>query len=140
MGSSTLRYLYSNCFLKVWLCCILQRQNIYPQDTKAGTLEIVDSIIKGLISAFVDFENHEKNGNANSLPMMLTKFPCDNVLELTEKLTDLMFHYVLTKQSWESVWKNQSQWKWSDPKPDSGIGINIWEIHVSACPLELVPQ
>lgn len=68
----------------------------------------------------------KKTGNANSLPIMFTKFPCDNVLELTEKLRDLMFQYVLTKQSWESVWKNQCQWKSSYPKPDSGIGINIW--------------
>lgn len=125
-GPLTLRCFYSKWFLKVWLCSVLQRLNKkYPQHTKAGQLEIVDSIIKGLSSTFADVDNQD-TGNINSLLMIFTKFPCDNVLELTEKLRDLIFQHVLTKQSQESVWEREFQWKWSDPKPDSGIGIDIW--------------
>lgn len=123
---STLRCFYSKWFLKVWLCSVLQRLNKkYPQHTKAGKLEIVDSIIKGLISTFADVGNQD-TGNVNSLLMIFTKFPCDNVLELTEKLRDLIFQHVLTKQSRESVWERQFQCNWSDPKSDSGIDVDIW--------------
>lgn len=125
-GPFALRCFYSKWFLKVWLCSVLQRLNKkYPQHTKAGKLEIVDSIIKGLISTFADVGNQDA-GNVNSLLMIFTKFPCDNVLELTEKLRDLIFQHVLTKQSRESVWERQFQWKWSDPKPNSGIDVDIW--------------
>lgn len=127
-GLSTLRYFYSKWFLKVWICCMLQKLNKkYPQDTKAVKMEMVNSVIKGLISAFVDVENQE-TGNVNSLLMMFTKFPCDNVLELTEKLRDLIFQFVLTKHSRESVWEKQLGWKWSDPNPESGIGIDTWRM------------
>lgn len=126
VGPSSLRCFYSKWFLKVWLCSMLQRLNKkYPQHTKAGTLEIVDSIIKGLVSTFVDVGNQDA-GNVNSLLMILTQFPCDNVLELTEKLRDLIFQHVLTKQSRESIWEKQFQCNWSDPKPDSGIDVDIW--------------
>lgn len=125
-GPSTLRCFYSKWFLKVWLCSVLQRLNKkYPQHTKAGKLEIVDSIIKGLTSAFADVGNQD-TGNVNSLLMIFTKFPCDNVLELTEKLRDLIFQHVLTKQSRESIWERQFQWNWANPKPDSGIDVDIW--------------
>lgn len=125
-GPSTLRCFYSKWFLKVWLCSVLHRLNKkYPQHTKAGKLEVVDLIIKGLISTFADVANQDA-GNVNSLLMIFTKFPCDNVLELTEKLRDLIFQHVLTKQSRESVWERQFQWNWSDPKPSSGIDVDIW--------------
>lgn len=125
-GPSALRYFYSKWFLKVWICRMLQRlKKKYPQDTKAVKMEIVDSIIEGLISAFVDVENQE-TGNVNSFLMKFTKFPCDNVLELTEKLRDLVFQHVLTKQSRESAWEKEFQRKWSDPNPESGIGIDTW--------------
>lgn len=125
-GPSAFRYFYSKWFLKVWICRMLQRlKKKYPQDTKAVKMEIVDSIIEGLISAFVDVENQE-TGNVNSLLMKFTKFPCDNVLELTETLRDLVFQHVLTKQSQESAWEKQFQRKWSDPDPESGIGIDTW--------------
>lgn len=125
-GPSALHCFYSKWFLKVWLRSILQRlNNKYPQHTKAGKLETVDSIIKGLISTFADVGNQD-TGNVNSLLMIFTKFPCDNVLDLTEKLRDLIFQHVLTKQSQESVRERQFQWKWSDPKPDSGIDVDIW--------------
>lgn len=123
---STLRYFYSKWFLKVWICRMLQRlKKKYPQDTKAVKMEIIDSIIEGLISAFVDVENQE-TGNVNSLLIKFAKFPCDNVLELTEKLRDLVFQHALTKQSRESAWKKEFQRKWSDPNPESGIGIDTW--------------
>lgn len=125
-GPSTLRCFYSKWFLKVWLLSVLQRLNRkYPQHTKAGKLEIVDSIIKGLTSAFADVRNQDA-GNVNSLLMIFTKFPCDNVLELTEKLRDLIFQHGLTKQSRESVWERQFQWNWANPRPDSGIDVDIW--------------
>lgn len=125
-GPSALRYFYSKWFLKVWICCMLQRlKKKYPQDTKAVKMEIVDSIIEGLVSAFVDFENQE-TGNVNSLLMKFIKFPCDNVLELTETLRDLVFQHALTKQSRESAWEKEFQRKWSDPNPESGIGIDTW--------------
>lgn len=125
-GPSALRYFHSKWFLKVWICCMLQRlKKKYPQDTKAVKMEIVDSIIEGLISAFVDVENQE-TGNVNSLLMKFTKFPCDNVLELTENLRDLVFQHALTKQSRESAWEKEFQRKWSDPNPESGIGIDTW--------------
>lgn len=125
-GPSTLCYFYSKWFLKVWICRMLQRlKKKYPQDTKAVEMEIVDSIIEGLISAFVDVENQE-TGNVNSLLMKFTKFPCDNVLELTETLRDLIFQHALTRQSRESAWEKELQRKWSDPNPESGIGIDTW--------------
>lgn len=126
VGPSTLRCFYSKWFLKVWLYSVLQRLNKkYPQHTKAAKLEIVDSIIKGLISTFADVGNQD-TGNVNPLLMIFTKFPCDNVLELTEKLRDLIFQHVLTKQSRESIWERQFQSNWSDPKPKSGIDVDIW--------------
>lgn len=131
-GPSTLRCFYSKWFLKVWLCSMLQRLNKkYPQHTKAGKLEIVDSIIQGLISAFADVENQDAE-NVNSLLMIFTKFPCDNVLELTEKLRDLIFQHVLTNQCRESIWERQFKWNWADPKPDSGIDVDIWR-NVCVC-------
>lgn len=125
-GTFTLHCFYSKWFLKVWLCSVLQRLNKkYPQQTKSGKLEIVDSIIKGLITTFADVENQDA-GNVHSLLMIFTKFPCDNVLELTEKLRELIFQHVLTKQSQESVWERQFQWNWSDSKSNCGIAVDIW--------------
>lgn len=129
---STLHDFYSKWFLKVWLLRMVQRlQTKYPHETKEGTLEIIDSIIEGLISASVVVENQE-TANVNSLLMMFRKFPCDNLLELTENLSDLIFQCLLMEQDLESTWEKQVQWKLSDPEPRSGIDIDVWR-HVCVC-------
>lgn len=119
-----IQYFYSKWFLKVWLCRMLQRLNKkYPEDTRAGRLEIIESIIKGLVSTTV------KNlvpMSVDSLLVMFTEFPGDKIQDFTEELRDLIFKHVLVEKKQESVFKDYCQRSWSNPKPQAGIDIDIW--------------
>lgn len=122
--SNKIHYFCSKWFFKVWLCRMLQRLNRkYPEDTKAGRLEIIDSIIKGLVSTH--FENLEPT-NADSLQVMFTAFPGDKIQDFTEELRDLIFKHVLVEKKQESIFKDYCQRSWSNPKPQAGIDIDIW--------------
>lgn len=119
-----IQYFYSKWFLKVWLCRMLQQLNKkYPEDTKAGRLEIIDSIIKGLVSTNVE---SPAPMSADSLLVMFTEFPGDKIQDFTEELRDLIFKHVLVEKKQESVFKDYCQRSWSNPKPQVGIDIDIW--------------
>lgn len=119
-----IQHFYSKWFLKVWLCRMLQRLNKkYPEDTKAGRLEIIESIIKGLASTNV--ENLEPM-SADSLLVKFTEFPGDKIQDFTEELRDLIFKHVLVEKKQESIFKDYCQRSWSNPKPQAGIDIDIW--------------
>lgn len=119
-----IQYFCSKWFLKVWLCRMLQWLNKkYPRDTKAGQLEIIDSIIKGLIATYA--ESSEPT-NINSLLMILTNFPCEKIQDFAEELSDLIFKHVLVEKQQESVFKDYCPKRWSNPKPQARIDVDIW--------------
>lgn len=119
-----IQYFYSKWFLKVWLCRMLQQLNKkYPEDTKTGRLEIIDSIIKGLVST--NAENPAPM-STDSLLVMFTDFPGDRIQDFTEELRDLIFKHVLVEKKQESIFKDYCQRSWSNPKPQTGIDIDIW--------------
>lgn len=119
-----IQYFYSKWFLKVWLCRMLQRLNKkYPEDTKAGRLEIIDSIVKGLV--FTNVENLAPMSADSSL-VMFTEFPGDKIQDFTEELRDLIFKHVLVEKKQETIFKDYCQRSWSNPKPQAGIDIDIW--------------
>lgn len=118
------QHFYSKWFLKVWLCRMLQQLNKkYPEDTKAGRLEIIDSIIKGLVSTNV---KSAAPISANSLLVMFTEFPGDKIQDFTEDLRDLIFKNILVEKKQESIFRDYCQRSWSNPKPQAGIDVDIW--------------
>lgn len=119
-----MQYFYSKWFLKVWLCRMLQQLNKkYPEDTKAGRLEIIDSIVEGLASTNVE---SPASMSADSLLVMFTQFPGDKIQNFTEELRDLIFKHVLVEKKQESIFKDYCQRSWSNPKPQAGIDVDIW--------------
>lgn len=104
----------------------------YPRDTKAGKLEIIDSIIKGLIATYA--ETPEPT-NINSLLMILTNFSCDKIQDFTEAPRALIFKHVLVEK------KNRSQFSRIVVEGDGlilnqrlGLTLIYGEAYVSALP------
>lgn len=93
---------YSTWFLNLWLCRMLHWLNKkHPEDTKGGKLEIIDSIIKGLISTYVEI--HEPT-NVDYLLMIFTIFwfyrrtEGSNIQTCTSREKNSQFLKVLSKE------------------------------------------
>lgn len=123
-SKNPIQYFYSKWFLKMWLCLMLQRLNKkYPEDTKAGRLEIIEVIFNGLVSPNV---KNLKPMSADSSLGMFTEFPGDKIQDFTEELRDLIFKHVLVEKKQESVFKDYCQRSWSNLIPQAGIDVDIW--------------
>lgn len=46
--------------------------------------------------------------------------------DFAEELSNLIFKHVLVEKKQESVFKDYCQKRWSNPKPQAGIDIDIW--------------
>lgn len=73
----------------------------YPRDTKAGKLEIIDSVIMGSTYAETPVPT-----NINSLLMILTNFSYEKIQDFAEELSDQIFEHVLVEGKQESVFKD----------------------------------